>query len=351
MVNKSVPSLTVVVPIYNVEQYLEQCLDSLLYQTVRNHKVILVDDGSKDSSGEIADRYVNKYPELFTVIHKQNAGLGAARNTAMPYVTTPYVTFLDSDDWFRPNYVEIFTERLKIYSEAPDIIFTLPIKYDHVRCLTEPWQHKETFDQIFTSPLTVVNTTTDERLYDLEVNACRRIFRTSFLKEHNFSFPEGTYWEDVLPHFYLLNRAQRCMGIAEIGFMYRINTPSQITAKVGTSRLQVVSVFASTLAFAIEDDWDENDIAHIITAMLNFTHWSLDFTTSDVRKTFVGKLHILYKSIPYKYFKAYYEKYNIGRKQKLFVFALRSSLFNKFLKDHVNTKYAKAKLRKLRRGR
>ena len=77
------PILTVVVPVYNVEKYLEQCLNSLVNQTVINHKVIAVDDGSKDSSGKIADSFAEKYPDIVSVIHKQNAGLGAARNTVL----------------------------------------------------------------------------------------------------------------------------------------------------------------------------------------------------------------------------------------------------------------------------
>ena len=91
--------LTIIVPIYNVELYLEQCLNSLVNQTVTNFKVILVDDGSKDGSGIIAKRYAEKYPEMFRYLFKKNAGLGAARNTGMEYCDTEYVEFLDSDDW------------------------------------------------------------------------------------------------------------------------------------------------------------------------------------------------------------------------------------------------------------
>ena len=105
--------ITVVVPIYNVEKYLKQCLDSLLYQSVDNFNVILVNDGSTDSSGQIAESYAESFPELFTYIYQANAGLGAARNKGMRCVETPYIEFLDSDDWLMPRTIENVTKIIK----------------------------------------------------------------------------------------------------------------------------------------------------------------------------------------------------------------------------------------------
>ena len=97
--------ISVIVPVYNVEQYLSQCLDSILKQTYSNLEIILVDDESKDSSGKICDEYCRK-DKRCKVIHKKNAGLGMARNSGLEIATGLYVTFVDSDDWIKADAIE-----------------------------------------------------------------------------------------------------------------------------------------------------------------------------------------------------------------------------------------------------
>lgn len=97
--------LSVVVPIYNVENYLRKCVDSILNQTLVVDEIILVDDGSKDHSGDIADEYAAKY-EYVRVIHQTNGGLSAARNTGIDAATKEYIAFVDSDDYIEPRMYE-----------------------------------------------------------------------------------------------------------------------------------------------------------------------------------------------------------------------------------------------------
>ena len=97
--------VSIVVPVYNVEKYLRECVDSLISQTYRNTEIILVDDGSKDSSGAICDEYAQKYDQIQT-IHKQNEGLGFARNTGMALASGDYVSFIDSDDYAAKDMIE-----------------------------------------------------------------------------------------------------------------------------------------------------------------------------------------------------------------------------------------------------
>ncbi len=106
--------ISVVIPVYNVEKYLERCLESVLNQTLQPTEVILVDDGSTDSCGEICDRYAELYPE-FCVIHQENGGLSAARNTGIERAVGTYITFLDSDDFLHPLYLEILYENAEQY--------------------------------------------------------------------------------------------------------------------------------------------------------------------------------------------------------------------------------------------
>ena len=104
--------VSIVVPVYNVEKYLKQCVESLINQTYKDIEIILVDDGSKDNSGKICDEYSEKY-EFIRVIHKENAGLGMARNTGMENAKGDYVDFMDSDDYLKPDTVEKLVKALE----------------------------------------------------------------------------------------------------------------------------------------------------------------------------------------------------------------------------------------------
>lgn len=91
--------LSIIVPVYNVEKFLNKCLDSLVGQTMEDYEIILVDDGSKDASGRICDDYAERYPELVRVMHIDNGGQGRARNFGIDTAKGEYLGFVDSDDW------------------------------------------------------------------------------------------------------------------------------------------------------------------------------------------------------------------------------------------------------------
>lgn len=98
--------ISVIIPVYNVEKYLHRCLDSVIKQTYVDLEIILINDGSQDSSGTICDKYAKKDARI-KVLHKQNAGVSAARNDGLDIATGEYVTFVDADDYVVENYIEI----------------------------------------------------------------------------------------------------------------------------------------------------------------------------------------------------------------------------------------------------
>lgn len=321
------PFLTIIVPAYNVELYLRQCLESLIHQTMMAHKVIVINDGSKDSTGKIAEEYANSYPDIIQYYSQKNRGLGAARNVGLARANTPYVTFLDSDDWLMPTFVENVIKRLNQEKEIPDIIFTLPFIYDMATNKTGNWMDKPLFDVIFDPGDKVVNPDEDPRIYGLEPNACRRVYSVRFLEKENFTFPEGTKWEDVEPHFYLLHKANRCIAVHSVGFFYRINSGNQITSDGGPGRLQVVSVFSRCLFKAINEEWKRIEISYILRMMLSFTKWSIDCIYVNGRKELIKRLHILYRSIPKSVLTDYYEDMNVWKNDKMLIMLLRSKFF------------------------
>lgn len=105
--------VSVIIPVYQVENYLERAVDSVLAQTLEEKEIILVDDGSPDGSPEICDRYARQYPEMIRVIHKENQGLGMARNTGADAARGGYLAFLDSDDTVEPEMYEEMYEKAR----------------------------------------------------------------------------------------------------------------------------------------------------------------------------------------------------------------------------------------------
>lgn len=333
--NNTFPAfLTIIVPAYNVERFLAQCLDSLLHQTMMAHKVIIVNDGSTDSTGTIARHYSDEHPELFLYIEQENRGLGAARNRGMQDVQTEFVTFLDSDDWLMPRYVELLFKRLQEENEVPELIFTLPRIYDMATNTFEPWMDKSLFYMLFPTSGTVISSKTDPRIYALEPNACRRVYSTSFLKQVDFAFPEGTKWEDVEPHFQLLHLANRCIGEGNIGFCYRINSGGQITTSIGPDRLQVVSVFSRAFNKALQESWDGIELSYILKMMTNFMEWCINCSSVPVRKQLVEKVHDLYNAVPNERFRNFYKDIHLARKQRLYVELLRSPFYKVVKNEH-----------------
>ena len=106
--------ITVIVPVYNVEHYLDKCLDSLISQTYKNLEIIVINDGSTDNSGAICQEYARKDNRII-YIKKENGGQSEARNMGLDRMTGSYVTFVDSDDWVEPNYVEVLYKKLLEY--------------------------------------------------------------------------------------------------------------------------------------------------------------------------------------------------------------------------------------------
>ena len=112
------PKISVIVPVYNVEQYLCRCVDSILAQTFPDFELLLIDDGSKDRSGEMCDEYAGK-DERVRVFHKENGGVSVARNVGIENATGEYICFIDSDDWVEAEYFQVTNDNISDF----DIMF------------------------------------------------------------------------------------------------------------------------------------------------------------------------------------------------------------------------------------
>ena len=290
--------LTIIVPAYNMEKTIADCLNSLIFQTERNHKIVLVNDGSTDCTEKICLEFHEHYKDLITYVYQENQGLGGARNTGMQYVRTPFFCFLDSDDWLNTRYVEKFSQLIEKIDKTPDVVFTLPWVYDSVTKRVSPWMDKDLYDRIFEvcngTSCKKTNVIEKPELYALEVSACRKIYRTEFLQNIKFEFPKKLKWEDVPGHFELLHNANTCVALPEVGFFYRTNQGRQITSGSGVSRLDMIPIFQELLAVQEKYNFTKRERAYVLRLMLNFSLWSVDATNLQNIKELLEGYHQVY---------------------------------------------------------
>jgi CDP-glycerol glycerophosphotransferase len=181
------PQLSVIVPAYNVDDFLEDCVHSITRQTYTNWEMLIIDDGSPGRTGEIADELARADSRI-TVVHQENQGLGAARNTGIRESKAPYLTFIDSDDVIPENAFEIMMNSLE--SSRSDVAIGSMERFNSTRRWIPFWVHlTHDVDRI---GITAV----DHPPVMWDVFACNKIFRRSVWNETVGEFPTGTLYED-----------------------------------------------------------------------------------------------------------------------------------------------------------
>jgi len=198
--------LSIVVPVYNTEKYLEQCLNSLVNQTLKDIEIIIVNDGSLDNSQDIIDKYDKKYSFIKT-IKKENSGIGDARNQGIKLATGEYVGFVDSDDWIELDMFE------KMYNK------TIEEKADIVTCSMN-YFIKPFFIKIKDNK---IKNKKDDFVYAFH-NAWNKIYKKEMFDD--LEFPVGLIDEDLAVIPYLFYKSKKNVQLDEQLYNYRFNTKS-----------------------------------------------------------------------------------------------------------------------------
>lgn len=222
--------LSIIIPIYNIEKYVEQCLDSVKVQVFgkKNIEILLIDDGSKDDSGKICDNYV-KQCENFIAIHKENGGLSAARNTGIYAARGRFLLFLDGDDFLCEGSIDRIIKEL-IDAPQTDVLIGRYVNYDlFSRKYKECGYHlnKEIIKGKTGNEL--LSVLLEGRTY--EWYAWLNIVRKQYLTDHHFYFKEGVVFEDVIWTPDVLFSAQNVEYMDEPFYVYVRNRSDSITRK------------------------------------------------------------------------------------------------------------------------
>lgn len=183
--------VSVIVPVYNQEKYLDECIESIINQSYNNLEIILVDDGSTDNSLEICKKY-KKQDKRIKLIHKENGGLSSSRNAGLKEATGDYIMFCDSDDYFLPDTVKLM--EAEITKKDADYVIG-----NYINCTEEGkfWK-KPIFDKKLYTNFKVEITDYTKSFYIMSSSVCNKIFRKSFIDEHDFKFVEGLPAEDAI---------------------------------------------------------------------------------------------------------------------------------------------------------
>lgn len=217
--SKNKPLITIVVPIYKVEAYLDKCINSIIQQTYQQLEIILVDDGSPDNCGKICDDYAKKDNRI-KVIHKENGGLSDARNAGIDIAKGQYITFIDSDDYVELDYVEQLYGALT--EEAQMVIGGYRVIYENGTILNQ-FNHLKT---------TLTKEETLKRmLYDdgISVSACGKLYSLNLFKA--VRYPKRRLFEDAATTYRLIDLCTKISinSVPLYNYMMRNDSISQRT--------------------------------------------------------------------------------------------------------------------------
>lgn len=216
------PKVSVIIPVYNVEKYLRQCMDSVIGQTLKDIEIICVNDGSTDNSGKILDEYAKKDKRI-KVIHQDNKGLGAARNVGINLATSTYLYFVDSDDWIDKTCLEKLYQR--IFECDADLCIYGMHRYDEQNGIVSDNNYFSCYGKNIGNICTYKDLTSS--LFE-NFGAPMKLYKTSWFKENNLYFTEGVHFEDVITHVKCMILANKICFFNECLYFYRFNRQDSI---------------------------------------------------------------------------------------------------------------------------
>lgn len=264
--------ISVVIPVYNVEAYIEECIKSLMNQTFKQIEMIFIDDGSTDNSGKICDFYAEE-DERIKVLHTTNQGLSAARNKGIECANGKYIAFVDSDDYVSSEWLarlyDAITKKQADIAEC-NFIYKYGSKEINSRKMKESVvDSKEAMHGLLVPP------------YLGYVNAWNKLYKSELFQE--IRFPEGKIHEDEYTTYKLLYTAKAVVYIDEYLYFYRQREKSIINSSFSEKKMDALEAAKGMQEFFVENDIDmmQESVFHRYTIDLNLLNAMIDSNYDD----------------------------------------------------------------------
>lgn len=252
--------VSIVVPIYNTEKYLDKCLSSLAKQTLKEIEIICINDGSTDNSQKIVDDYTSKYPKIFKSFVKVNGGLGSARNYGIEVASGEYIAFLDSDDYVKESiYEDLYKNAIKNNSDIVNCGF---IRIDEKGKILSKEQHN--LD---------LNYSSQEAILNLAPAAWNKLYKRRIFIDNNIRYPENIWYEDLPTTIKLILHSKKITTIPNT-YIYYLQRQSSIIYTYDSRARDIFKVLSSTQEYLKLNSIENYDsieaifIIHIIFAHL-----------------------------------------------------------------------------------
>lgn len=277
--------VSVIVPVYNVEMYLERCLESLVNQTIDSIEVIVVNDGTKDNSQDIIDRYEKMYPDIIKSYIKENGGLSDARNYGLKFAKGEYIGFVDSDDYVEVSMYEKMYEKA-MESEA-DIVTCGYYGVDESAKQTKKLQsgNMQHFDKnIFENP---------KLLYINSPYAWNKIYKHELFLKTNIKYPKGLLFEDISTTYPLFLHANKISKVDEFLYYYILKREGSITGTYSPKMIQLIDSLErlneyykkNSYFISFKKELQFINLKHIYNRLFEFS----EFTHNEFKKEFIDR--------------------------------------------------------------
>jgi len=305
--------VAVIVPVYNVEMYLKQCLDSLVNQSLKELQIIVVNDGSKDNSQQIISEYANKYPNLLSLT-KANGGLSDARNYGLKYVEAEYLTFLDSDDYVELDMYEKMYDLAK-KNDSQLVICDVQYEFSDHSFKVDGVNFKanqEIEKAIFISPLFAWN----------------KLYASDFFLENKFLYPKDLWYEDIPVTLRIFSLTNKISYLNEAMVHYRQRTGSIMASKSDKRMFDIFKQLLDVYEYYHQNkllDQYHDEIEYLFIEHLLW-YGAFRFLRSDLAADLVKESKSLMKYFPNYYHNPYLKK--IPFKDRLFILTNKGKLAN-----------------------
>ncbi len=255
--------VSVIVPVYNVEKYIEKCLNSIINQTYKNIEVIIVNDGSEDSSIEICKK-IQIEDKRIKILNQKNAGLSAARNTGIKNASGKYICFIDSDDYVHEDYIKLLLENL--IENNTDISICDFLYVDEQERF---WNRKKKNNKIYSNIEAIRDLLVGTQ--DTEVMAWNKLYKLSLFRQNNIYFPEGKLHEDNFTTYKLYYYAKSISLIDNKLYYYLQRNNSIMGRKFDKKRLDILQAVKEMRTFLKEKNINLTEELDCYEGMIQIT--------------------------------------------------------------------------------